>query len=105
MGRGAEKGLPDGFKGRFIESVPAAFFYGRTHQTPLRVNHQFHEHLPLDTFALRQPWVTRCWRLEGEVRGPLPIEPEVRGNALAVLLFLGGLFSVFQFRPGGWNAF
>ena len=26
MGRGAENGLPDGFKGRFIESVPAAFF-------------------------------------------------------------------------------
>ena len=64
MGRGAENGLPDGFKGRFIESVPAAFFYGRTHQTPLRVTHQFPEHLSLDTFALRQTWVTRCWRLE-----------------------------------------
>ena len=64
MGRGAENGLPDGFKGRFIESVPAAFFYGRTHQKPHRVKHQFHEHLSLDTFALRQTWVTRCWRLE-----------------------------------------
>ena len=39
------------------------------------------------------------------MRGPLPIEPVVRGNALAVLLFFGGLFSVFQFWPGGWNAF
>ena len=43
--------------------------------------------------------------VEREVRGPLPIEPVVRGDALAVLLFLGGLFSVFQFRLGGWNAF
>ena len=43
--------------------------------------------------------------VEREVRGPLPIEPVVRGNALAVLLFFGGLFSVFQFWPGGWNAF
>ena len=92
MGRGAENGLPDGFKGRFIESVPAAFFYGRTHQTPLRVNHLF-----------LVPAV-RCV-VERKVRGPLPIEPVVRGNALAVLLFFGGLFSVFQFWPGGWNAF
>lgn len=43
--------------------------------------------------------------VERKVRGPLPIEPVVRGNALAVLLFFGGLFSVFQFWPGGWNAF
>ena len=43
--------------------------------------------------------------VERKVRGLLPIEPVVRGNALAVLLFFGGLFSVFQFWPGGWNAF
>lgn len=43
--------------------------------------------------------------VERKVRGPLPIEPVVRGNALAVLLFFGGLFSVFQFWLGGWNAF
>lgn len=38
----------------------------------------------------------RC-AVEREVRGPLLIEPVVHGNALAVLLFFGGLSSVFQF--------
>ena len=64
MGRGAENGLPDGFKGRSSNPFPPLFFMDALIKRPSRVNHQFHEHLPLDTFALRQPWVTRCWRLE-----------------------------------------
>ena len=38
--------------------------------------------------------------VERKVRGPLPIEPVVRGNALAVLLFFGGLFSSFGLVGG-----
>ena len=43
--------------------------------------------------------------VERKVRGPLPTEPVVRGNAMAVLLIFGGLISVFPFWPGGWKAF
>lgn len=57
MGRGRKKAFRTA--SRAASSVRSRrFLWTRTHQTPLRVNHQFHEHLPLDTFALRQPWVT-----------------------------------------------
>ena len=64
MGCGAEDRLADGFKGRFIESVPATLFYGRAHQPAFRVNRQFHEYLSFDAFTSRQPWITWGWRLE-----------------------------------------
>ena len=55
--------LADSFKGRFIETVPSAFFYGCAQKPSVRVNIQFNDYLPFNSSAPRQSRIARRWRL------------------------------------------